>query len=55
MDWDENESQSLTQSIGHYVRLRRRELNMTVTEVSRVAELSAGMLSKIENAPRPPR
>jgi transcriptional regulator with XRE-family HTH domain len=36
-------------AIGREVRDFRRKLNMTVAELAKMAELSAGMLSKIEN------
>ena len=36
-------------AIGHEVREFRRKLDMTVAELAKQAELSAGMLSKIEN------
>ena len=36
-------------SIGREVREFRRKLDMTVAELARLADLSAGMLSKIEN------
>lgn len=40
---------ALEVSIGREVREFRRKLNMTVAELARLADLSAGMLSKIEN------
>ena len=40
---------SLEVSIGHQVREFRTKLNMTVSDLAKQAELSAGMLSKIEN------
>jgi transcriptional regulator with XRE-family HTH domain len=36
-------------SIGHQVRELRRKLQMTVAELAKLADLSQGMLSKIEN------
>ena len=39
----------LEEAIGREVRDFRRKLNMTVAELAKMAELSAGMLSKIEN------
>ncbi|MEM6491750.1 MAG: helix-turn-helix transcriptional regulator, partial [Pseudomonadota bacterium] len=39
----------LEASIGRQVRAERRRLDMTVVELARLAGLSAGMLSKIEN------
>ena len=39
----------LEEAIGREVRDFRRKLNMTVAELANMAELSAGMLSKIEN------
>lgn len=39
---------SLEAAIGHEVRAFRKKLDMTVVELSRLAGLSAGMLSKIE-------
>jgi len=36
-------------AIGHQVRQFRQQLNMTVAEVAKLAGLSSGMLSKIEN------
>jgi transcriptional regulator with XRE-family HTH domain len=39
----------LEQAIGREVRAFRRQLDMTVAELARQADLSAGMLSKIEN------
>lgn len=40
---------SLEVSIGHQVREFRAKLNMTVSDLAKQADLSAGMLSKIEN------
>ncbi|MFO1057208.1 MAG: XRE family transcriptional regulator [Dongiaceae bacterium] len=40
---------SLERAIGHEVREFRRKLDMTVAELAKLADLSAGMLSKIEN------
>jgi transcriptional regulator with XRE-family HTH domain len=40
---------SLEVAIGREVRAFRRKLDMTVADLARQAELSAGMLSKIEN------
>src|SRR5262249_37630519 len=40
---------SLEVAIGHEVREFRKKLDMTVAELAKVAKLSAGMLSKIEN------
>jgi transcriptional regulator with XRE-family HTH domain len=40
---------SLEVSIGHQVREYRNKLGMTVSELAKQADLSAGMLSKIEN------
>src|SRR4051794_2054013 len=40
---------SLERAIGHEVREFRRKLDMTVAELAKLASLSAGMLSKIEN------
>lgn len=40
---------ALEASIGRQVREFRRKLDMTVVELARIAGLSAGMLSKIEN------
>lgn len=40
---------ALEVSIGREVREFRRKLDMTVAELARLADLSAGMLSKIEN------
>ncbi len=39
----------LERSIGHQVRGFRKKLDMTVAELARLADLSPGMLSKIEN------
>ncbi|MBI5441101.1 MAG: helix-turn-helix transcriptional regulator [Deltaproteobacteria bacterium] len=39
----------LERAIGREVRLIRKKLDMTVVELARLAGLSAGMLSKIEN------
>ena len=39
----------LERAIGHEVRSFRRKLDMTVAELARLAGLSGGMLSKIEN------
>lgn len=39
----------LEASIGRQVRAERRRMDMTVVELARLAGLSAGMLSKIEN------
>ncbi|MBR73161.1 MAG: MerR family transcriptional regulator [Rhodospirillaceae bacterium] len=39
----------LEQAIGHEVRTLRKKHGMTVTELAATAELSPGMLSKIEN------
>ncbi len=36
-------------AIGRQVRLYRQQLNMTVSDVAKLAKLSPGMLSKIEN------
>ena len=40
---------ALEVSIGRQVRLFRKKLDMTVAELARQADLSAGMLSKVEN------
>lgn len=40
---------SLEMAIGHEVREFRHKQNLTVTDLARMAGLSAGMLSKIEN------
>ena len=40
---------SLELSIGREVRNFRKKINMTVAELAKLAGLSAGMLSKIEN------
>lgn len=45
---DKNQGR-LEEAIGREVREFRRKLNMTVAELAKMAELSAGMLSKIEN------
>ena len=42
-------SGTLEGSIGRQVRNFRKQLDMTVTELAKQAELSSGMLSKIEN------
>jgi len=44
----------LEKSIGREVRDFRRQLNMTVAELAAAANLSAGMLSKIENGQTSP-
>ena len=41
---------ALEASIGRQVRLFRKKLDMTVAELARQAGVSAGMLSKVENA-----
>ncbi|MDX1402472.1 MAG: helix-turn-helix transcriptional regulator, partial [Kiloniellales bacterium] len=45
----QNNTQELEAAIGNQARRFRHELNMTVNEVAKLAGLSAGMLSKIEN------
>ncbi len=40
---------ALEASIGRQVRLFRKKLDMTVAELAKQADLSAGMLSKVEN------
>lgn len=42
-------SPSLELAIGHQIKEFRKQLKMTVTEVAKQANLSPGMLSKIEN------
>ncbi|QMU60359.1 MAG: helix-turn-helix domain-containing protein [Gammaproteobacteria bacterium] len=42
-------SPSLELAIGHQIKEFRKQLKMTVTEVAKQADLSPGMLSKIEN------
>lgn len=42
-------SRTLEQSIGSQIRHYRKELGLTVAELASAAELSTGMLSKIEN------
>lgn len=49
-----NRDGGLEKSIGHEVREFRRQLNMTVAELAAAANLSAGMLSKIENGQTSP-
>ncbi len=46
---DGTKDHRLEVAIGREVRLNRQKLGMTVTEISRDAGLSPGMLSKIEN------
>ncbi|MDX1489141.1 MAG: helix-turn-helix transcriptional regulator, partial [Acidiferrobacterales bacterium] len=46
---DEAPENQLEIAIGLQVRAFRRQLNMTVAELSKQAQLSPGMLSKIEN------
>ncbi len=46
---DRERAISLEAAIGNEVRLFRRQQNMTVAELAKVAGLSTGMLSKIEN------
>jgi transcriptional regulator with XRE-family HTH domain len=41
-------------AIGHQIREFRRKLDLTVTELARLARLSPGMLSKIENGTTSP-
>lgn len=45
----EEQGQELEAAIGNQARQFRRDLNMTVNEVAKLAGMSAGMLSKIEN------
>ena len=45
---------ALEVAIGRQVRRYRREQNLTITELARVAQLSTGMLSKIENGQTSP-
>ena len=45
----ENRDNQLEVAIGRQVRLFRQQLDMTVVELAKLAELSPGMLSKIEN------
>src|SRR5919106_508419 len=45
----EGRENELERAIGREVRAFRRKLDMTVAELARLAELSPGMLSKIEN------
>ena len=45
---------ALELAIGHQVRSYRREQNLTITELARGAQLSTGMLSKIENGQTSP-
>ena len=40
---------SLEQAIGHQVRRHRKQAGLTVAELAAVADISPGMLSKIEN------
>lgn len=49
-----NRDGGLEKSIGREVREFRRQLNMTVAELAASANLSAGMLSKIENGQTSP-
>lgn len=44
-----SQEQELEQAIGREVRALRRKHGMTVTELAGIADLSPGMLSKIEN------
>lgn len=44
----------LEQAIGREVRRYREKLGMTITELAKAAEISAGMLSKIENGATSP-
>jgi transcriptional regulator with XRE-family HTH domain len=45
----QEDSPSLESAIGQQIKEYRKQLNMTVAEVAKQAELSSGMLSKIEN------
>ncbi len=45
---------ALEVAIGRQVRRYRREQNLTITELARAAQLSTGMLSKIENGQTSP-
>lgn len=44
-----NSEHTLEQAIGHQVRQQRRLANLTVAELAASAQISPGMLSKIEN------
>ncbi len=44
----------LQQAIGREVKRFREKLNMTITELAKAADMSAGMLSKIENGATSP-
>jgi DNA-binding transcriptional regulator YiaG len=44
----------LEEAIGHEVRRFREKLNITISELAKAANLSAGMLSKIENGATSP-
>ena len=41
---------NLERHIGQIVRKLRRQQNLTIAEIARKAEISSGMLSKIENS-----
>lgn len=50
----DTKSNRLEAAIGHQVREFRNKLSMTVVDLAKQAELSAGMLSKIENGQTSP-
>jgi len=45
----EPKENNLEQAIGHEVRMLRKQLGLTVTDVAAATGISVGMLSKIEN------
>ena len=50
----EKRDNQLEEALGRQVRQFRKQLNMTVVEVAKLASLSPGMLSKIENGQTSP-
>ena len=51
---DDAQDRNLEQSIGREVRAFREKLGITISELAKGARISAGMLSKIENAQTSP-